>query len=200
LTLLTTWPESGPGTVLRRTTDPAEIDAVLAPAGVRYEQWPLREGPEEPDPEAVLRAYGDAVDGLVAAEGFATVDVVGLRPRKDLGWRLTAKAERKKFLMEHTHDDDDEVRFFVAGAGAFYLHIDREVHAVLCEAGDLLGVPRGTRHWFDMGASPSFTVIRFFHEEDGWVGNFTGSDIALKFPDFDALMATRGTSVLGVGQ
>lgn len=196
MTLLTTWPESGPDAVIHRTTDPVEIAAVLAPAGVRYEQWPLcGEVPDDPAPEAVMSAYRDAVDGLVAAEAFANVDVVGLRPRKDLGWRLTAKAERKKFLSEHTHDDDDEVRFFVAGAGAFYLHVERTVHAVLCEAGDLLNVPRGTKHWFDMGSSPSFTIIRFFHEEGGWVGNFTGSDIALKFPDFDALVAARGVVV-----
>ncbi|MEU6994580.1 cupin [Streptomyces sp. NPDC046465] len=192
MTLLITWPDSGPGNAVRHTVDPDEIAAALAPAGVRYEQWPLREGlPEDPAPEAVLSAYRDAVDGLAAAEGFATIDVVGLRPRKDLGWRLTAKAERKKFLSEHTHDDDDEVRFFVAGAGAFYLHVGSEVHAVLCEAGDLLGVPRGTKHWFDMGAAPSFTVIRFFHDESGWIGNFTGSDIALRFPDFDGLVAAR---------
>ncbi|MGV9290217.1 1,2-dihydroxy-3-keto-5-methylthiopentene dioxygenase [Streptomyces sp. NPDC003719] len=192
MTLLTTWSDSDPGTVVRRTIDPGEIAAALAPAGVRYEQWALRAGlPENCEPAAVLHAYREQVGALVAAEGFASVDVVGLRPRKDLGWRLTAKAERKKFLSEHTHDDDDEVRFFVAGAGAFYLHVDREVHAVLCEAGDLLRVPRGTKHWFDMGASPSFTVIRFFHEEDGWIGNFTGSDIASRFPDFDALVAAR---------
>ncbi|WP_306337116.1 acireductone dioxygenase [Streptomyces sp. KL118A] len=194
MTLLITWPDAGPDTVVRRTTEPAEIAAALAPAGVRYEQWALRDDlPEDPDPATVLNAYRHEVDALAAAEEFATIDVVGLRPRKDLGWRLTAKAERKKFLSEHTHDDDDEVRFFVAGAGAFYLHVGSDVHAVLCEAGDLLGVPRGTKHWFDMGAAPSYTVIRFFHDEDGWVGNFTGSDIALKFPDFDALMATRMT-------
>ncbi|WP_409238497.1 1,2-dihydroxy-3-keto-5-methylthiopentene dioxygenase [Streptomyces sp. PA5.6] len=192
MTLLITWPETGPETVVRRTVDPGEIAAALAPAGVRYEQWPLRDGlPEDPDPEMVLSAYRSEVDELVATEAFKTIDVVGLRPRQELGWRLTAKAERKKFLSEHTHDDDDEVRFFVAGAGAFYLHVGHEVHAVLCEAGDLLGVPRGTRHWFDMGATPSYTVIRFFHDEDGWIGNFTGSDIALKFPDFDGLMAAR---------
>ncbi|MFE0136595.1 acireductone dioxygenase [Streptomyces sp. NPDC059037] len=192
MTLLTTWPESGPDTVVRRTTDPVEIAAVLAPAGVRYEQWPLRaEVPEDADSETVFAGYRAEIDELTAAEGFATVDVVGLRPSEDLGQRLQAKAARKKFLSEHTHDDDDEVRFFVAGAGAFYLHIGSEVHAVLCEAGDLLGVPRGTKHWFDMGAAPSFSVIRFFHEEDGWIGNFTGSDIALSFPDFDELIAGR---------
>ncbi|WP_320784825.1 cupin [Streptomyces sp. CRN 30] len=192
MTLLTTWSDSDPGTIVRRTVDTSEIAAALAPAGVRYEQWALRAGlSENQESAAVLSAYRAEVDALVAAEGFASVDVVGLRPQKDLGWRLTAKAERRKFLREHTHDDDDEVRFFVAGAGAFYLHVDREVHAVLCEAGDLLTVPRGTKHWFDMGAAPSFTVIRFFHEEDGWIGNFTGSDIASNYPDFDALVAAR---------
>jgi 1,2-dihydroxy-3-keto-5-methylthiopentene dioxygenase len=50
-----------------------------------------------------------------------------------------------------------------------------------------MSVPKGTRHWFDMGTTPDFTAIRFFHDEDGWVGDFTGDEIALRFPDFDAL-------------
>ncbi|GAA2347573.1 cupin [Streptomyces cuspidosporus] len=192
MTLLTTWPESGPQTVVRRTDDPAEIAAALAPIGVRYERWPVREDvPRDAGGDAVFAAYRAEIDKLVEEESFATVDVVALHPTDDPGWAEKAKAAREKFLSEHTHDDDDEVRFFVAGAGVFYLHVGGEVHAVLCEAGDLLGVPRGTTHWFDMGVSPSFTAIRFFHEEDGWIGNFTGSDIALRFPDFDALRAGR---------
>lgn len=195
MTLLTTWPESGPATLVRRTTDPVEIGTVLAGLGVRYEQWPLRpEVPADAAPEAVSAAYRAEIDKLTGEEGFVTVDVVGLRPSDDPGWPATARAAREKFLSEHTHDDDDEVRFFVAGAGVFYLRVAGEVHAVLCEAGDLLGVPRGTRHWFDMGTSPSFTAIRFFHEEDGWVGNFTGSDIALRFPGFDELAAGRAAA------
>ncbi len=192
MTLLTTWPESGPGTVLRRTSEPAEIAAALAPAGVRYEQWPLRAGvAPDAEPAAVLAAYRPEIDRLIAEEGFVTVDVASLHPSKAPGWAETARAARQKFLAEHTHEDDDEVRFFVAGAGVFYLHTGGEVHAVLCEEGDLLGVPRGTTHWFDMGTRPSFTAIRFFHEEDGWVGTFTGDDIALRFPDFDTLVAGR---------
>ena len=57
------------------------------------------------------------------------------------------------------------------------------------EKGDLLGVPRGTTHWFDMGTKPSFTAIRFFHEEDGWIGNFTGAAISSRFPDYDTIAA-----------
>ena len=40
-----------------------------------------------------------------------------------------------------------------------------------------------------MGTSPDFTAIRFFHDDDGWVGTFTGSDISTYFPTFDELTA-----------
>ncbi|TDD49996.1 cupin domain-containing protein [Nonomuraea terrae] len=192
MTLLTTWPDSGPHTVIRRTSDPAEIAAALAPLGVRHQQWPVREEvPADADADTVLAAYRDEIDALSEEGGFVTVDVVALHPSDDPDWPQRARAAREKFLTEHTHDDDDEVRFFVAGAGIFYLHVGGEVHAVYCEKGDLLGVPKGTRHWFDMGTEPSFTAIRFFHEEDGWIGTFTGSDISSRFPDFDTIHATR---------
>ncbi|MEU3659969.1 cupin [Streptomyces sp. NPDC032940] len=190
MTLLTTWPDSGPGTVLDRTSDPERIAAALAPLGVRYEQWPVRDGlPPGAGAEAVLAAYAGEVEALTAQEEFRTVDVVSLHPDGSPDWADRARAAREKFLAEHTHEDDDEVRFFVSGAGVFYLHAGGVVHAVLCEKGDLLGVPKGTTHWFDMGTRPSFTAIRFFHEEDGWIGTFTGSEIAGRFPGFDTLMA-----------
>ncbi|MGW0657311.1 cupin, partial [Streptomyces umbrinus] len=37
--------------------------------------------------------------------------------------------------------------------------------------------------------TPGFTAIRFFHEEDGWIGSFTGSTIAGRFPDYDTIAA-----------
>ncbi|MDH6538092.1 acireductone dioxygenase [Streptomyces lavendulae] len=190
MTLLITWPDSGPETVVRRTSDPAEIASALAPIGVRYEQWPVRDDVRAGAPaDIVFEAYREQIDRLNAEEDFSTVDVVSLHPTDSPDWAETAKAAREKFLREHTHDDDDEVRFFVSGSGIFYLHVAGEIHAVYCEKGDLLGVPRGTTHWFDMGTTPSFTAIRFFHEEDGWIGNFTGSEIASRFPDFDRIHA-----------
>ena len=88
---------------------------------------------------------------------------------------------RARFLDEHFHKED-EVRFFVAGSGLFTLHVGDRVYELLCEAGDLVSVPDATTHWFDMGPEPSFVAIRFFTEPDGWVGHFTGSDIATRFP------------------
>ena len=70
----------------------------------------------------------------------------------------------------------------MAGSGLFTLHVDDKVYEVLCEAGDLISVPDSTKHWFDMGPEPSFVAVRFFKEPEGWVGHFTGTDIAQRFP------------------
>jgi len=82
------------------------------------------------------------------------------------------------------------VRFFVEGSGLFYLHAGDKVYTVLCGKGDLISIPANTTHWFDMGTNPYFKAIRFFTTPDGWVGNFTGSEIAKKFPDFDQYVAS----------
>ncbi|HET7358664.1 MAG TPA: acireductone dioxygenase [Rhodanobacteraceae bacterium] len=162
---------------LARHDDPADIARELAAVGVRFEQWqatqPVAPGASQ---EAVIAAYRADIDRLMAAHGYRSVDVISLAPDHP-----DRAALRRKFLGEHTHSED-EVRFFVAGSGQFTLHIDGKVYEVLCEAGDLIGVPDGTRHWFDMSESPSFVAIRLFTNTEGWVANFTGEDIAERFP------------------
>jgi 1,2-dihydroxy-3-keto-5-methylthiopentene dioxygenase len=190
VTLLTVWRDDDPETPELRTEDAAEITAVLKEIGVRFEQWPLQELPEQPTQDDVLAAYRDRVDGVTRTEGYVLVDVVQLHPSDDPAWPETVRASREKFLAEHTHDDDED-RFFARGSGVFYLHVDGRVHAVLCEAGDLLSVPGGTTHWFDMGTNPDYVSVRFFHDDDGWVGNFTGSDVSRSFPTYDELVAGR---------
>ena len=127
-------------------------------------------------PEDVLAAYREQIDRLVAERGYRSVDVVSLDPSHP-----ERAALRAKFLAEHTHADD-EVRFFVAGSGLFVLHAEGRVYAALCEQDDLISVPAGIRHWFDMGSSPAFTCIRLFNDPAGWVARFTGDDIATRFP------------------
>jgi cupin superfamily acireductone dioxygenase involved in methionine salvage len=124
----------------------------------------------------VIEAYQHAIDKLVAEKGYQSWDVISLRadnPQKE--------ALRAKFLNEHTHGED-EVRFFVEGAGLFCLHIGDEVYQVLCEKNDLISVPAGTPHWFDMGSEPNFTAIRIFDNPEGWVAQFTGDAIADAYP------------------
>jgi len=155
----------------------ADISRELGQVGVRFEQWqanaPVAPGASQ---EAVIAAYRADIDRLMREQGYQSVDVISLTPDHP-----DRAALRTKFLSEHTHSED-EVRFFVAGSGQFTLHIAGKVYDVLCEAGDLIGVPDGTPHWFDMSESPYFIAIRLFTNKDGWVANFTGTDIAARFP------------------
>jgi 1,2-dihydroxy-3-keto-5-methylthiopentene dioxygenase len=191
MTLLTVWTDDDPDTALVRTEDPATIADELKQLGVRFERWAVVESlPAEPTSQEVLDAYREHVDRVVETEGYVLVDALHMTPSDTPEWTERAAQARQKFLAEHTHDDDED-RFFARGAGVFYLHIGGKVYAVLCEAGDLLSVPADTTHWFDMGTRPDYVAIRFFHDEDGWVGNFTGNHLATHFPDFNTLMATR---------
>lgn len=172
--------EGTPETPALSSADVEVITSELAAIGVGFERWeanaPIKPGDA---PDVILDAYRGDIDRIVRERGFKTVDVVSIAP--DAPHREEA---RKKFLDEHFHKED-EVRFFVAGSGMFTLHVGDRVYEMVCEAGDLISVPDSTLHWFDMGPEPNFVAIRFFQEPDGWVGHFTGNEIAQRFPRFE---------------
>lgn len=173
------------------TRDPDAIARELSSRGFRFERWQATaQLPALASQADVLAAYAADVARLQAEGPYPSCDVVRLAPdpADPAGTRARAEAARKKFLAEHTHSED-EVRFFVEGAGLFYLRSGADVLMMLCEQGDLLRVPAMTRHWFDMGTAPRFTAIRLFGTEGGWVAAFTGDDIAATFPTFDELTA-----------
>jgi len=189
MTTLTTWLDSDGSTIVFQSSDRDAVARELSTVNVRYEYREPLDVPAGASAEQVMEIFSDIIAEFGANEHYTTVDVAQLHPTDSDDWQALASAARAKFLNEHTHDDD-EVRYFVQGSGIFYLHIDGKVHAVLCTAGDLLDVPANTTHWFDMGTRPDFTAVRFFKVDDGWVGDFTGSDISSRFPDFDTLVAS----------
>lgn len=171
--------ESAPDTVLFESSDADVIAQRLNAIGVGFERWAVREIADDASNESILEAYKPEIDRLVAENGFRAVDVVSINPDHP-----EREAMRAKFLNEHSHKED-EVRFFVRGSGLFTLHIEDRVYEVLCRSRDLIRVPDGTKHWFDMGPAPRFTAIRFFTEADGWVGYFTDSGLAERFPRYE---------------
>ena len=171
--------DNAPQTVLFESEQQSAIAEKLTAIGVGFEQWSVRTMNDHATNEEILTAYKPEIDLLVAENGFKAIDVVSINPEHP-----DRDAMRAKFLNEHIHKED-EIRFFVRGSGLFTLHIDDKVYEILCEASDLIRVPDSTKHWFDMGPSPYFTAIRFFTEADGWIGYFTESDIAQKFPRYE---------------
>ncbi|WP_224369278.1 1,2-dihydroxy-3-keto-5-methylthiopentene dioxygenase [Hyalangium versicolor] len=165
----------------RSYTDFASIQRELGAVGIRFERWAANQPlPPGAGQDEILTAYHESVDRLMREKGFQSADVIKMAPDHPQKVEM-----RNKFLSEHTHSED-EVRFFVEGKGLFNIHKEGRVYAVLCEKGDLIGVPDGTPHWFDMGPQPHFTAIRLFTSKEGWVARFTGNDIATRFPDMAA--------------
>ena len=162
------------------TTDRAEIARILGDQGIVFEKWEAAAPLDaSSDQESILAAYAADINRLKAAYGYTTADVIRVTPETP-----NLPALRAKFLNEHTHSED-EVRFFVEGDASFYLRLGGKVHQMICTRGDLLGVPANTTHWFDMGPSPRFAAIRLFVNAEGWVANFTGDDIAARFPKYE---------------
>ncbi|CNI85448.1 1,2-dihydroxy-3-keto-5-methylthiopentene dioxygenase [Yersinia enterocolitica] len=177
---LTIFSDEQPEQPLWQSRDAEEIQQQLTAIGVRFERWQAdRELGENPQPDAVIAAYQHEIDRLVAEKGYQSWDVISMRPDNE-----QREVLREKFLSEHTHGED-EVRFFVEGAGLFCLHLNNNIYQILCEKNDLLSVPADTPYWFDMGSKPNFTAIRVFDNPEGWVARFTGDKIADAYPRLD---------------
>ena len=177
---LTIYPDNNPDDPVLVTKSGKVIAEKLKEIGVRFERWEAgADLPNDASDEDVMTAYDKDIERLKTENGYTTVDVVRIQPDNP-----NKEAARSKFLSEHTHDED-EVRFFVEGAGIFYLRTNGRVYMTLCERGDLISVPAGVTHWFDMGAEPLLTCIRLFTTPEGWVADFTGDDIAERFPKFE---------------
>ena len=83
-----------------------------------------------------------------------------------------------RFRKEHTHSED-EVRFILKGRGIFHIHPESgPVFAIQVEGGDLINVPKGTRHWFDLCEERSIRAIRMFQDKTGWTPHYTEENAA----------------------
>jgi 1,2-dihydroxy-3-keto-5-methylthiopentene dioxygenase len=82
-----------------------------------------------------------------------------------------------RFNSEHWHDED-EVRFIIEGRGLFHIHAPgKPVFAIEVEAGDLIRVPKGTLHWFDLCGDRRIRAIRLFQDPSGWTPHYTQSGV-----------------------
>lgn len=158
-------------------TNAEEIAASLAIHGIDYERWtPSHPISDDAAPEAILNAYSREIDALKTRGGYVTADVMDVSPATP-----GLDAMLAKFNREHWHDED-EVRFIIAGHGIFHIHTTTgAVLGIEVEAGDLIRVPRGTRHWFNLCADRRIRAIRLFQDTAGWTPHYTESHVDENF-------------------
>jgi 1,2-dihydroxy-3-keto-5-methylthiopentene dioxygenase len=150
-----------------------EVRDYLAGIDIDYERWEsLADLPSDASAEQVLSAYSPQIEILKRRGGYVTADVIDVNA--DTPGLETMLA---KFNIEHTHDED-EVRYIIAGRGLFHIHPQKSpVVAIEVEAGDLIRVPRGTPHWFDLCGDRRIRAIRLFQDKSGWTPQYTSSGV-----------------------
>ena len=153
------------------------IAEYLETLGIRYEQW-TPEHPVEPRARAedVLEAYAGEIEKLKALGGYVTADVIDVNAQTP-----GLDAMLAKFNREHWHDED-EVRFIIHGRGLFHIRPkEGPVLSIEVEAGDLMLLPKGTWHWFDLCADREIRAIRLFQNPSGWAPYYTESGVDKTF-------------------
>jgi len=161
----------------RTLNDETSITGFLAERGIEYERLgAASEAPTELTAEQLLAAYGSKIDQLKAKGGYVTADVIDVHAETP-----NLDAMLKKFSSEHWHDED-EVRLIVEGRGIFHIHPPgQSVFALEVTAGDLIRVPRGTHHWFDLCGERRIRAIRLFQDVSGWTPHYTESGVDAQF-------------------
>lgn len=161
----------------RTIVDPEEVVPFLAQFGIWYRRF---EGIEDLAPEAtdadILAAFSAPIEELRENGGYSTADVINVHPETP-----GLEAMLARFSKEHWHDED-EVRFVVGGRGLFHIHpVDGPVFSIEVERGDMIMVPRGTHHWFDLCANRAIRAIRLFQDMTGWTPHYTESGVDSRY-------------------
>ena len=153
--------------------EPEDVKSSLAAIGIEYQRWePAHALPEGAAAEEILAAYRDEIDALKASGGYVTADVIDVSPATP-----NLEAMLARFSREHWHDED-EVRFIIKGSGVFHIRPrGAAVHAIEVVAGDMIRVPRGTWHWFDLCVDRRIRAIRLFQDASGWTPRYTESGV-----------------------
>jgi 1,2-dihydroxy-3-keto-5-methylthiopentene dioxygenase len=157
----------------RTLKDSKAISAYLAGCGIDYEQWiPAQPVAVDASAEQILQAYSTKINDLKARGGYVTADVIDVGPdTPGLDEMLM------KFNREHWHDED-EVRFIISGHGLFHIHPKAgAIAAIEVGSGDMIRVPRGTWHWFNLCADRRIRAIRLFQDMAGWTPHYTDSGV-----------------------
>ena len=161
----------------RALSDPEEVTKYLANNGIAYEHWsPSHPVASDAPAEEILAAYAPEIEKLKTQGGYSTADVIDVKPDTP-----GLEAMLTKFNREHFHDED-EVRFIIHGRGLFHIHPRQApVCAIEVEACDLIRVPRGMWHWFDLCTDRRIRAIRLFQNASGWTPFYTESGADRKF-------------------
>lgn len=157
-------------------TNPEEIRQFLRKFGMQYEHYQLTEARCSLPSEQILAEFDKEIGELKASGGYQTADLIDVNPATPGLDEMLAK-----FSIEHTHSED-EVRFCINGTGLFHINpVTAPVFSIEMQSGDLINVPAGTRHWFNLCQEKTARVIRLFQDTTGWTPHYMQENVEKNF-------------------
>lgn len=161
----------------RTLEDPAEISQFLEGLGLWYRRFEGSDAlSEDAADQEILDAYREPIQKLMAEGGYVTADVINIKPETP-----GLETMLNRFNKEHFHDED-EVRFIVHGRGLFHIHPpEGPVFSIEVAKGDMIRVPRGTHHWFDLCSDRTIRAIRLFQDTSGWTPHYTETGVDTQY-------------------
>jgi len=178
MSILCVFHPSSPALPNKVLTHHDDIAATLAEQGARFTHTSLelrvRPGSSQ---DEVLDASREYLDQLMTAHASIAFTVLN---------RDGAQTAQVDLRDEHVHDAE-EVFAVVAGRAQVGLRLGDYVYAVLCEKGDQLVIPAGSRRWVELGDNPFCLALRLFASEQGMQARFTGDETARAFAGIDEL-------------
>ena len=158
----------------REITDTQEIREFLKPFGIWYEKWDVegRIGPEATN-EEILAAYAPEIERLNKAGGFVTADVINVSPATP----ESRRDAREVHQGAHAQRGRSAVHGARAAACSTFIPKNGPVFAIQVESGDLINVPCGTQHWFDLCNDDTIRCIRLFQDQSGWTPHYVENSV-----------------------
>jgi len=161
-----------PNKVLNHADD---IASTLAAVGIDYRRLelpaPLRPGCEQAEFDA---AYGLWLQAFMGREGYVQQELLNLQRNHP------QKLELRAQYLDEQAQPSVSAWLFVGGFAQLSVHLDGYVYVLQGERGDLLTLPAGTRHWFDLGEEPHVLALRLSLGDEA--PERTGDGIASRFP------------------
>lgn len=167
-------------------TNLQEIAQELGVLGIQLNHWSVGNSTQvrklltkdslgESEKEVVLQALDKYFVELQRSAGYQTRDLIVIHPQIP-----NLDAMLGKFEKIHTHADD-EVRYIVAGEGIFgFVRPDGSQVELTVQAEEYINVPKGTEHWFYLTNKRRVKAVRYFSATEGWVPEYTGTEIRIR--------------------
>ncbi|MEI4803169.1 1,2-dihydroxy-3-keto-5-methylthiopentene dioxygenase [Bacillus sp. NPDC077411] len=150
-----------------------DVQQFLQNEDVLYEKWNITKLPvylqenyvlTDENKNEILEVFALEITDISKRRGYQANDVISLSSATPNLDELLVN-----FKQEH-HHTDDEVRFIVSGHGIFTIQgKNGRFFDVELKPGDLISVPKNTRHYFSLQNDRQVVAIRIFVTTEGWV-------------------------------